>query len=155
MEKICFISSSGGHFEQLKMLKTLSEDYDIFYVTEKTEYNLHENSINGHKLYLLNQINRKDKFLILKLIRVFLKSFLIFKKEQPNIIISTGALSVIPMFLIGKLYNKKLVFIESYAKVNSPTKSGKFLYRITDVFIVQWESMLQYYPKAHYFGGIY
>ena len=36
--KICLISSSGGHFEQLKMLKQLKTKYDIYIVTEKTEY---------------------------------------------------------------------------------------------------------------------
>ena len=36
--KICFASSSGGHFEQLMMLKPLMEKYDSFIVTEKTSY---------------------------------------------------------------------------------------------------------------------
>ena len=36
--KLCLISSSGGHFEQLCMLKKLSDKHDIFMVTEKTKY---------------------------------------------------------------------------------------------------------------------
>ena len=32
-KKICLISSSGGHFEQLLMLRKLSEDYNVFIVT--------------------------------------------------------------------------------------------------------------------------
>ena len=36
--KICFAASSGGHFEQLLMLKKLMEKYDSFIVTEKTLY---------------------------------------------------------------------------------------------------------------------
>ncbi len=38
-KKICLISSSGGHFEQLLMLRKLSEEFEIFIVTEKTKYN--------------------------------------------------------------------------------------------------------------------
>ena len=29
------------------------------------------------------------------------------------------------------------------------------VYRIADVFVVQWESMLEHYPKAIYGGWIY
>ena len=36
--KICFAASSGGHYEQLMMLKPLMEEYDSFVVTEKTKY---------------------------------------------------------------------------------------------------------------------
>ena len=34
--KICFAASSGGHYEQLMMLKPLMEKYDSFVLTEKT-----------------------------------------------------------------------------------------------------------------------
>lgn len=36
--KICFAASSGGHYEQLMMLKPLMEKYDSFVITEKTDY---------------------------------------------------------------------------------------------------------------------
>ena len=38
--KICFAASSGGHYEQLMMLKPLMEKYDSFVITEKTDYTL-------------------------------------------------------------------------------------------------------------------
>ena len=34
--KICFAASTGGHFEQLMMLKPLMKKYDSFILTEKT-----------------------------------------------------------------------------------------------------------------------
>ena len=36
--KICFAASSGGHYEQLMMLKPLMNKYDSFILTEKTLY---------------------------------------------------------------------------------------------------------------------
>lgn len=33
--KICFAASSGGHYEQLMMLKPLMNKYDSFILTEK------------------------------------------------------------------------------------------------------------------------
>lgn len=152
-KKICLISSSGGHFEQLKNLKSLEKKNDVFIITEKTLYNKNNKDIN----YFIPQVNRKELFVFFKLVYIFIKSFYILIKEKPNIIISTGVLASIPMILIGKILNKKIIYIESFAKINSPTKTGSFIYKynIADRFYVQWESMLEYYPKAIYKGGIY
>ena len=150
MKKICFIASSGGHFEQLMMLKPLINSYDSFIITEKTRYCSESNDI-----YYLQQLNRKDPKFIFIFIKNIYISFKLFKKYKPDIIISTGVLSAIPMLFIGKLFKKKIIYIESFAKINSPTLTGKIIYKIADQFYVQWEEMLKVYPKAIYMGGIY
>ena len=61
-KKICFAASSGGHYEQLMMLKPLMEKYDSFVITEKTDYSakgkrrkniLHESSEPPGKRFCL------------------------------------------------------------------------------------------------------
>ena len=69
--------------------------------------------------------------------------------------VSTGVLAMIPMCLLIKAFGGKLIYIESFAKVTSPTQTGKFLYKFADKFYVQWEPMKQFYPKAECLGGIY
>ena len=76
-------------------------------------------------------------------------------REKPDIVISTGALAVIPLCLLAKLFRRKLIFIESFAKVSSPTKTGKLLYKYADRFYVQWPQMKEFYPDAICLGGIY
>ena len=56
-KKVCFAASSGGHFEQLSMLKPLMDEYDSFVVTEETAYKA---TITGEKMYYLHQVNRKE-----------------------------------------------------------------------------------------------
>ena len=152
-KKICLISSSGGHFEQLLMLKKLSEDYDTFIVTEKTKYNKKDKKID----YYVSQVNRKEVLFIFKMLLITIKSFFIFLKEKPDVIISTGVLASIPMLFIGHILKKKVIYIESFAKINSPTMTGNLIYKkhIADQFYVQWESMKEFYPNAIYKGGIY
>ena len=141
--KICFAASTGGHYEQLMMLKPLME---------KTEYSA---KARNEKTYYMKQVNRREKdFLLKMLINVFL-SIKIFFKEKPDIIICTGVLAMIPICLISKMVGKKLIYIESFAKVTSPTETGKLLYKFADQFYVQWKPMLKCYPKAIYLGGIY
>lgn len=153
MKKICLISSSGGHFEQLLMLRKLEKNNEIFVVTEKTKYNREDKRIN----YYIAQVNRKEIFFLIKMIWIFIESLYIILKEKPDVIISTGVLSSIPMLFLGHIFNKKVIYIESFAKISSPTMTGKLVYKhkLADRFYVQWEKMLDFYPKAIYKGGIY
>ena len=152
MKKICFIASSGGHFEQLMMLKPLMKKYDSFIVTEKTNYSVSNLEFNT---YYLHQVNRREKSFIFRMIGNSLKTLKILISERPDVVISTGALATIPMCLFGKIFGKKIIFIESFAKVNSQTLTGKLVYKFADRFYVQWEEMKQFYPNAICKGGIY
>lgn len=103
------------------------------------------------------QVNRKEPLFILKMFGIFIKSLIVFLNERPDVIISTGVLSAIPMLVIGHFFKKKVIYIESFAKITSPTMTGKLIYKkhIADRFYVQWESMKEFYPDAIYLGGIY
>lgn len=151
-KKICFAASSGGHLEQLLMLKPLMEKYDSFIVTEQT---LYKAQIKGIKIYYLKQVNRKERGVILRILVNIIRSIKIYLQEQPDIVITTGVLAMIPICLVSKLMRKKLIYIESFAKVNSATMTGRLMYKFADQFYVQWEQMLNIYPNAIYLGGIY
>ena len=154
MKRVMFISSVGGHLTQLLELKPLFNDYNYVLVTEKTDvtkemknkYNM-AYLVYGTREYLISYLF-KFSFNILK-------SFYLFLKYRPQVIVTTGAHTAVPMCYIARLFRRKVIFIESYAKRTSPTLSGRLVYKVATTFIVQWESMLQFYPKAKYFGGIY
>lgn len=150
--KIVFAASSGGHFEQLMMLKPLMEKYDSILVTEKTDYSMGKTDV---KTYYMKQINRKELLFIPKFIGNSFRALCIIIKERPKVMITTGVLAIIPLALLMKLFGGKLIYIESFAKVTSKTLSGKLLYKFADQFYVQWEEMLELYPNAIYKGGIY
>ncbi|WP_248624396.1 PssD/Cps14F family polysaccharide biosynthesis glycosyltransferase [Enterococcus cecorum] len=151
-KKICFASSSGGHLEQLMMLKPLMEKYDCFIVTERTAYN---SSLEGQRVYYLHQVNRKEKLMAFYMLLNTYKSLKMILKEKPDVVVTTGVLAIIPLCLFAKLFKKKLIYIESFAKISSPTKTGLLLYKYADRFYVQWESMKRFYPNSIYIGGIY
>ena len=150
--KICFICSSGGHFEQIKQLKQVEKKYDCFYVLTKTKSTQEVQS----KKYLVSFYGRKNKFsFALNIIIWFIEELAIFFKEKPDVIITTGAADAIPMCLISKFFGKKVIYIETFARRNEPSKTGKFIYRFADLFIIQWKELQQFYPNAVYGGWIY
>lgn len=150
--KICFISSSGGHFSELYNLKLLTDSFESFLITEKTK---DFKTDFCEKKYYLEMINRKEKIWIIKFIMIFIKSFFIFIKEKPKIVISTGALCSYPMLIIARFFRKKTIYIESYARIYDLSLTGKKLYKKVSLFIVQWPELLEKYPESKYFGTVY
>lgn len=151
-QKLCFAASSGGHYEQLLMLKPLMMKYDSFVVTEETLYTV---KIEGEKIYFIKQVNRKEKTFIPRMFLNCVLSLKIYLEEKPDVVICTGVLATIPICLIAKFAGRKLIYIESFAKVTSATRSGKLLYKFADQFYVQWPQMKNIFSKAIYLGGIY
>lgn len=150
--KICFAASSGGHLEELAQLQQLANKYDSFVITEKNnfqELNMCE------KKYYVSQIHRKELLFVFKFMMLWIKSLYILAKERPTCIISTGALATYPICILGFIFRIKIVYIESFARVDSPSLTGKLMYKFADLFIVQWEEMLEFYPKSKYGGGIF
>lgn len=154
-KKVLFISSTGGHLNELLQLKPLMKEYDSYLVTEKTKSNISlKNKFNN--VYYLVYGTKKH---IIKYLFIFgfniLKSLYLFIKIRPSVVITTGTHTAVPMCYIAKLFRSKVIYIETFANSKTKTVAGKLVYPIADTFIVQWESMLKLYPKAIYGGWIY
>lgn len=84
----------------------------------------------------------------LKYLANFLQSMRIFFLVRPSVIMSTGSGIAISMFIIGKLFGAQLIFIETGARITTPSKTAKFLYKISNLFIVQHASLVKHFPNA-------
>ena len=73
--RLCLVSSSGGHWEQLQKLKPLIERYDGFLVTEKTKF-------DANAKYFMKQTDLKDKLMIFKMIWNSIYTFLFGLKKD-------------------------------------------------------------------------
>ena len=154
MKKVLFISSTGGHLNELLKLEPLFKKYDSCIVVEITKSN--EDLRKKYHTYYLAYGTKSH---ILPYIFIFpyniLKSLILFIKIKPEVIITTGTHTAVPMCYIAKIFRKKVIYIETFANINSKTVAGKMVYPIADLFIVQWENMTKLYPKAVYGGWIF
>ncbi len=151
-KKICFVASSGGHLEEISRLKRVESSYESFLVTEKSDFEVKNFC---EKKYYTYQINRRELLFLPKFLWLFIKAWRIFRKEKPDYVITTGALVAYPFCILAKWKKKKVIYIESFARVNHASLTGKLLYKHADLFIVQWEDMLEHYPKSVLGGGIF
>ena len=155
-KKVLFISSTGGHFNELMQLSPLFEKYDYYIVTEKDEMTktYKEKYKNRISYMLYGTRAHLFKYIFQFIINCFITVFL-FIKIRPKYIVTTGTHTAGPMCLLGKIFRRKIIYIETFANKNTKTATGKLIYKFSDMFIVQWEEMLELYPKAVLGGSIY
>ena len=144
---IGLICSPGGHFVEVLQLLEAFQGHRLFFLTYKEKA-----TSNQKNTYYLTNFARRP----ISLVAGVLKILSVFLKERPSVLFSTGAEIAIPAFYIGKfLFHTRLVYLECSAQVYRRSLTGRLVYPITDLFLVQWESLLgQYGPKAKYVGGL-
>lgn len=150
--KACFVASSGGHWEELMCLKAIADEHNTFYVTE--EGGQARDSSLQH-IHLLPQINRRQRDFLWRFLKLMISAGKIMFREKPDFVVTTGALIAFPFCVYAKLMGAKVIYIESFARVNDRSLTGRLVYPLADLFLVQWESLLELYPKAKYVGGIF
>ena len=155
-KRVLFISSTGGHLNELLQLSPLFEKYDYYIITEKDKANEDLKQKYGEKLYFLPYGTRAKIFsYIFRYLYLCLKTIYLYFKIRPKVIVTTGTHTAGPMCIIGKIFRSKIIYIETFANTNRKTATGRLIYPIADLFIVQWEEMLKLYPKAKLGGSIY
>lgn len=156
MKKVLFISSTGGHLNELMQLKPLFSKYDYHIITERDKANLSLKEEYKEKISYLPYGTRSKMFsYIFKYFYLCLKTIYLYFKIRPQYIITTGTHTAGPMCYLGKVFGSKIIYIETIANVNRKTATGKLIYPIADLFIVQWMEMLEVYPRAVYGGSIF
>lgn len=107
-------------------------------------------------------IEARDKFSQLKNLFVFCAYIFVSCVQMVRIIfrykvvamISTGpGLAVIPG-IICRLKRAKVIYFESWSRIEKPSLAGRFMYWISNQFFVQHKSMKARYPKAKYMGRL-
>ena len=154
MEKrICLVASGGGHLMELMKLVPAVEGHDFYIVTEKNVAS--ENTIKKYRHYYVLQQERRTWDFVFRFAFNIMASLFYLIKEKPDCIISTGAGAAYPTCRIGKMLGKKVIFVESFCRIKTPTKTAEMVYPFADYFLIQWEELKKFFPKAEYHGKVY
>ena len=145
--RVLIVCSAGGHLmEALLAIDGVPMDFDIatFRLPHLTApsgaraiHFLIDPHVSAWK-YVLNAV----------------QSLWLMLKVRPHVVLTTGAGIAIACALIGKCIGCKLIFVETAACVNHLSRTGRFLYRYADLFIVQWPEVCQKYSRAIYGGCV-
>ncbi|KAK6204273.1 UDP-N-acetylglucosamine transferase subunit ALG14 [Scheffersomyces amazonensis] len=172
---IMIMLGSGGHTgEMIRLLsKVKLENFNRIWVSssgdssslikaKEYEENLKTNQLSSIylTLYRARKVGESIPSSIISTIKSFISTFnsLIQLKELPSLVLLNGPGTCVPLAYIlfilkfFGLAKTKIVYIESLARVNKLSLSGKLLLPISDRFIVQWEKLALKYERAEFYG---
>lgn len=141
-KKTLAISSGGGHLTELLAATENINFKDLLVVTCKNEHTTETLSKYNYSYIVDPHIS------YLKYFYCLCQSIFVLLTFRPNVIISTGAGIAVPTLLIGKFFGAKIVFIETGARVTTPSKTARLIYKISDLFIVQYSGLSAIFPKS-------
>lgn len=147
--KIALACSPGGHMLQMRRLEPVYGKHDSFFYTFRR--GMSEELSKTERVVFVEDTKRNPFLIILG----FFQSFAAALKEKPRVVIANGGGFVVPFCWWCKLLGSRIIFIESFSRVDSPSTSGKLVHPIADLFIVQWEGMMKFYPKAVCGGAVF
>jgi UDP-N-acetylglucosamine:LPS N-acetylglucosamine transferase len=143
--KIALVSSHGGHLTEMLFLMKAFENHDVFFITYK---NPTTNKLQ-YKKYLIENIGTNVRIMI----KAFFQIFKILKSEKPDLIVSTGSEIAIPSFIIAKFFMIRTIYIDSWCRVKTKSGTGRILYYVSDLFLVQWPELVNKYGKRAKYNG--
>jgi len=156
MKTIFLCYGEGGHKAQIERLFHLlkSECDGITYIGLCEGKNTSKQIRNYKLLPMRSKYNTLFTFFLCPAAFVYnlVKIIALVAAYKPVGLISTGPGSVLMPALIFKALRKKVVYIETWSRFTTKSLSGKFMYRLSDKFYVQNESLLNLFPDASYSG---
>ncbi|MCX6820755.1 MAG: capsular biosynthesis protein [Candidatus Aenigmarchaeota archaeon] len=148
--KLCLACSAGGHLTEMMHLERCYAKHDHFFLTFRRQ-DTSDLGKSEHVRFVTDPGRNP-----LKLLRCMRETFAALSAERPDVVISTGAGVALPACYMAKLlFGSKVVFLESFCRVEEPSFAGRLAYPIADKFLVQWPKLAaKYGRKAEYKGAI-
>ncbi len=145
--KLCLVGSSGGHLMQMRVLQDWWSRYDRFWVTFRKEDAV--SLLERERCYWAYYPTNRNA---VNFIRNLGLAWRVLRSERPDVIFSTGAGVAVPFFWLGRLLGCRLIYLEVFDRVDSPTLTGRLVYPVADKFLLQWEEQKAFYPKGELWG---
>ncbi|MFH1039059.1 MAG: PssD/Cps14F family polysaccharide biosynthesis glycosyltransferase [PVC group bacterium] len=149
MAKIALVASSGGHLYELFSLKNFYRPRSRFWVsfdTEDARYLLCDERV----FWAYHPTNRSIK----NFFRNLWLALRILRRERPDVLISTGAGVGVSFIYAARLLGIRTVYLESLTRITNLSLSGRLVYPLVDLFLVQWEHLTLTYPRVVFRGTV-
>lgn len=144
---VCVVCSAGGHLSEA-LGALVASDAPRYFVTYGEPHA--RERLAGEEAYYIVDPHTS----LLSYMKNAGQSIVLLFRKRPRVIFTTGAGIALATCLFGKMMGAKIIFLENGARVTTPSRTGKLMYRFADVFIVQWKPMLRWFPNALYVGPL-
>ena len=157
--RLLIVLGSGGHTkEMIRLVDLLGPGYEYCYlVAADDELSIKKIRLPG-PVYRVIRPRWKNTSLPVASLRTLwsgLQALWALVHLQPRAILSTGPGVAVPACILSRLLGVKVIYIETGSRIFTLSASGRILYRVADLFFVQWPELLALHPKAVYAGRLF
>jgi beta-1,4-N-acetylglucosaminyltransferase len=147
---VLLVCSSGGHLQQMLAVKPAWEPYSRVWVTfDKSDA---RSLLRDEKVvYAHSPTNRSLK----NLVRNLALAWRTLRVVRPRVLLTTGAGVAVPFAWLARVRRVRIVYIESFTRIEGPSLTGRLVAPIAHRTYVQWPEMARRLPRARYAGNVF
>lgn len=179
---VLVVLGSGGHTAEMlalisELIGVLPEGTSLTYVTGESDRHSASKAIDLHKnedmpgtmhisyvrLPRAREVGEAWLFSVISSVKTAIAAIKLVCYTKPDVVLTNGpgtsAVVAGAAFLIrvcrpsAKL-TCRVVYVESFARVETLSMSGRILYGFADRFVVQWQQLSKEWPLAEYYGRL-
>jgi UDP-N-acetylglucosamine:LPS N-acetylglucosamine transferase len=147
---ILLVCSTGGHLAQMCALRETWEPFARAWVTfDKSDA---RSLLQGERVvYAFGPTNRSVK----NLVRNLVLAVRLLRRLRPRVVLSTGAGVAVPFAWAGRLFGARVVYVESFTRIDGPSLSCRLIAPVADRVYAQWPELPRVFPRARYVGNVF
>ena len=147
---LLLVCSSGGHLLQLVTLAPAWEGVDRAWVSfDKSDV---RSLLAGERVIIAYGPTNRS---VLNLFRNFWLACRTVLRLRPRVMITTGAGVAVPFAWLARLSGAKVVYVESFTRVDSISLSCRLIRPFCDRVYVQWPEATGLVRGARYVGNVF
>lgn len=148
--ELLLVCSSGGHLLQLSALRQAWEPFSRMWVTfDKSDA---RSLLHGeHVVFAHGPTNRN----VPNLFRNLRLAWRVVREHRPRVLLTTGAGVAVPFAWIARLHGARVVYVESFTRIDTISLSCRLIGRAAHRVYVQWPELRTLLPRARYVGSVF
>ena len=146
---LLLVCSSGGHLAQLAALSPWTSRHRRHWVCFDTPDAV--SLLRGERVTWAHHPTTRN---VVNLLRNLVLAWRLLTRERPDVVLSTGAGTALPFFVVARLRGIPTVYLEVYDRIDSPTLTGRLCRPFTDRMLVQWDEQARLYRGAEVVGVV-
>jgi beta-1,4-N-acetylglucosaminyltransferase len=146
---VLLVASSGGHLLQLLTLRDAWVGLPTVFVSNRKE-DARSQLIGERAYFLPGPYPRSIRSLFVN-VGAALR---LISRERPSTIVTTGSSIAVPFAWVGRLFGARVVYVESFTRIESVSLSCRLIRPVADRVYVQWPELLALLPDARFAGAV-
>mgnify|MGYP005843187779 CR=1 FL=1 len=157
--RVLVILGEGGHTkEMLTLVDMLGDDLVYGYLLVAGDEISPSKIRRIGPVYQVRRPRDKEHHLfcdILKTLQSGWQAWRAIHSFRPDAVLSSGPSVAVPACIVARLCGCRVIFVETGSRVTALSTTGRIMYHVAHLFLVQWPELVEHYPKAIYAGRLF